>query len=181
MYTLNCAGAYSFSAPGGGGGVYVVDLVRLPAGLAAASSDQKISLLDIEHLRGGPVVSLPTNHGSVRALAALDWAASVVATAGDDGAVNVWDMRAGGRVGGMEAAPRHAVLSLACQGQTVAVGTDLQNHEAVISIWDLRAPTLVRQYQEVHSDDVTEVRQGCCCPARRAAPADWRCVAQMGQ
>ena len=74
----------------------MLDLVRLPVGLAATSSDGRLSLFDPERLRTGPVASRRTGHGSVRALAVAAHSASVVATAGDDGAVALWDLREAG-------------------------------------------------------------------------------------
>lgn len=42
--------------------------------------------------------------------------------------------------------------------QTIAVGTELQNHTASIFLWDVRSnPSPKAHYQEVHSDDITEL------------------------
>lgn len=53
-------------------------------------------------------------------------------------------------------------MSLACSlsGHSIAAGTEFSNHQASILIWDARAGSAPRiQYNEVHSDDVTEVRR----------------------
>lgn len=52
------------------------------------------------------------------------------------------------------------LVSLACSaaGNAIAAGTEFANHQASILIWDARAgsaPSI--RYNEVHSDDVTEV------------------------
>lgn len=51
-------------------------------------------------------------------------------------------------------------MSMACEASTntIAVGTELKDHTASIFLWDVRAnPTPKAHYQEVHSDDVTEL------------------------
>lgn len=41
----------------------------------------------------------------------------------------------------------------------IAAGTEFADHQASIFLWDARAGSAPRlQYNEVHSDDVTEVR-----------------------
>lgn len=53
------------------------------------------------------------------------------------------------------------IVSLACSasGNSIAAGTEFENHQASILIWDARAGSAPQiQYNEVHSDDVTEVR-----------------------
>lgn len=47
---------------------------------------------------------------------------------------------------------------MACntQTQTIAVGTELQNHQASILLWDVRSsPAPKAAYHELHSDDIT--------------------------
>lgn len=47
---------------------------------------------------------------------------------------------------------------MACnaQTQTIAVGTELQNHQASILLWDVRSsPSPKAAYHDLHSDDIT--------------------------
>ncbi|KAL2876713.1 hypothetical protein SGCOL_008079 [Colletotrichum sp. CLE4] len=138
MYNLSCVDDHRF------GDVYVLDIQRLSAGLSAISSDQKLSLFDPARVGQGPVKSYQTNHGNLTCLKTFDWQNSVVCTAGENGEVSVWDMREGSK-------PQVAHFA--------ALGTEFQNHMASVLLWDIRAgPKQRLQYDEVHSDDVTELR-----------------------
>ncbi|OAA63735.1 WD40/YVTN repeat-like-containing domain protein [Niveomyces insectorum RCEF 264] len=142
---------------------YVLDLIPLASGLAAISSDGKLTLFDPAHIGRGPKCAYMTSHGNVTAAKALDAAGSVVATAGENGTVALWDLReptqeaqATVQIGSCDM----NVTSLACdtRTQSIAAGTELADHQASIIIWDLRAGTTPKvSYNDVHSDDVTEL------------------------
>ncbi|KAF4985556.1 hypothetical protein FDECE_16475 [Fusarium decemcellulare] len=154
MYSLTCADGLSL-----GQDVYVLDIHRTSAGLASISSDQFLSLLDPTRLSAGPLRRLPTEHGNLTTLRVFDGNDSLVCTAGENGTVAVWDLRQGTRVAQFQAS-QAPILSMACSPdtKTIAVGTELQNHTASIHLWDVRStPTSKAHYQEVHSDDVTEL------------------------
>ncbi|VUC35828.1 unnamed protein product [Clonostachys rosea] len=151
MYTLTTTDEHRF-----GSDVYVLDLLRTPTGgLVSISSDQKLSLLDPASLRKGPVSSFQTDHGNLTTLRLFG--DNVVCTAGENGNVGVWDLRAGAQV--VQFATSEAPLaSMACnpETQTIAVGTELHNHEASILLWDVRsAPVQKAAYHDLHSDDIT--------------------------
>ncbi|KAK7218024.1 hypothetical protein V2G26_006027 [Clonostachys chloroleuca] len=151
MYTLTTTDEHHF-----GSDVYVLDLVRTAAGgLASISSDQKLSLLEPRSLSNGPVSSFQTDHGNLTALRLFG--DNVVCTAGENGNVGVWDLRAGAQV--VQFATSEAPLaSMACspETQTIAVGTELHNHEASILLWDVRSvPVQKAAYHDLHSDDIT--------------------------
>uniref|UniRef100_A0A8H7NML2 WD40 repeat-like protein n=1 Tax=Bionectria ochroleuca TaxID=29856 RepID=A0A8H7NML2_BIOOC len=126
-----------------------------PGGLVSISSDQKLSLLNPASLSKGPVSSFQTDHGNLTALRLFG--DNVVCTAGENGNVGVWDLRAGAQV--VQFATSEAPLaSMACspETQTIAVGTELHNHEASILLWDVRsAPVQKAAYHDLHSDDIT--------------------------
>ncbi|KAH6991112.1 WD40-repeat-containing domain protein [Ilyonectria sp. MPI-CAGE-AT-0026] len=154
MYSLTCADGLHF-----GRDVYVLDVHRTSAGLAAIASDQSLALLDAARLSQGPVRRLQTDHGNLTTLRVFDANAALVCTAGESGTVAVWDLRQGGRVAQFQAS-ESPILSMACSAdtKTIAVGTELQNHTASIFLWDVRSnPSARAHYQEVHSDDVTDL------------------------
>ncbi|KAF7559307.1 hypothetical protein G7046_g4842 [Stylonectria norvegica] len=162
MYPLTPIAAHSF-----GRDTYVLAIHRTAAGLAALTSDQSLSLLDPARLANGPLRRLPTTHGNVTALSVFDADAALVCTAGENGTVGVWDLRAGTSVAAFQAS-QAPILSLACDAatKTIAVGTELQNHTASISLWDVRStPSAKAQYQEVHSDDITSLAFNPSSPA----------------
>ncbi|PNY23782.1 WD repeat-containing protein [Tolypocladium capitatum] len=169
MYALSNVASHHFSGPDD---VYVLDLHRTAAGLAAITSDQRLSLLDPARLGAGAVTAswAAEEHGTLTALRVFDGGQALVCTAGGNGSVGVWDLRLRGpaaRVARFE--PSEApVLSVACSPstQTIAVGTELHNHAASIHLWDVRsAPTPKAHYQEVHSDDVTSLAFHPATPA----------------
>ncbi|KJZ71595.1 hypothetical protein HIM_08989 [Hirsutella minnesotensis 3608] len=105
-----------------------------------------------------------TEHGNLTTLRPFEEAGegSLVCTAGEDGTVGVWDVRLAGEAARVAQfrASEAPILSMACSAstQTVAIGTELQNHTASIFLWDVRAaPSPKAHYQEVHSDDVTSL------------------------
>ncbi|KAI5467608.1 WD40-repeat-containing domain protein [Mariannaea sp. PMI_226] len=154
MYSLTNSDGFHF-----GQDVYVLDVDRTSAGLAAIASDQSLTLLDPARLSQGPLRRLPTQHGNLTTLRVFDGNAALVCTAGENGTVGVWDLRQGSQVAQFQASEA-PILSMACSAETktIAVGTELQNHTASILLWDVRStPSAKAHYQEVHSDDVTDL------------------------
>ncbi|QGI78191.1 hypothetical protein CEK25_004920 [Fusarium fujikuroi] len=111
--------------------VYVLDIHRTSVGLTSISSDQFLSVLDPTRLSAGPLHRLPTQHGNLTTLRVFDSNTSIVCTAGENGTVGVWDLRQGANV---------------------------VQFQASIHLWDVRStPSSKAHYQEVHSDDVTDL------------------------
>ncbi|KAH8173752.1 guanine nucleotide-binding protein beta subunit-like protein [Sarocladium implicatum] len=162
MYTLNHIDRYRFRPSASQSEVYVLAIDRIATdGIVSISSDQQLSLFrPSAGLTAGPTASWATGHGNLTSLGVFDWQSGLVCTAGEDGSVGVWDLRIagdGGKVAQFKASEA-PILSMACSGstQTIAVGTELQNHTASIHLWDVRSnPSPKATYQEVHSDDIT--------------------------
>lgn len=92
MYNLTAVEEHFF-----GRDVWVLDLVRTSTGgLVSISSDQKLCLFDPASLAAGPVASFQTNHGNISTLKVFG--DNVVCTAGENGTVEVWDLKAGKKV-----------------------------------------------------------------------------------
>ncbi|XXH05463.1 hypothetical protein Hte_011890 [Hypoxylon texense] len=177
MYPLTCVDGYKIPLREE---VYVLDIVPLTSGPATISSDQQLSVFNPTNLSTGPQVNLLTRHGNITCAKAYDGANAIVCTAGEDGSVSMWDLRRDPReaevarltgwnlvaISCMKTMLRSnidnrvPVLSLACSsaGFSVVAGTELQDHQASILVWDVRStPTPKLHYKEVHSDDVTEL------------------------
>ncbi|KAI1355495.1 WD40-repeat-containing domain protein [Xylaria sp. FL0043] len=160
MYPLDCIDEYRIPTREE---VYVLDIIPFASGPATISSDQKLSLFNPLSLKTGPLVNLVTNHGNITCARAFDVNNSVVCTAGENGTISMWDLRQDphqARVTQFTTEGQVPVLSVACSntGFSVAAGTELQNHQASIFIWDVRSPSVPKlHYKEVHSDDVTEL------------------------
>ncbi|KAK4193297.1 WD repeat-containing protein 89 [Podospora australis] len=158
MYALKCADGYKYP----GAETYVLEILPVASGLAATSSDQSLSLFDPVRLSQGPLKKVRTDHGNLTAAKVYDPAGSIVCTTGENGTVSVWDLRESPVKNALSIKGGDDVgfLSLACSNGTnsLAAGTELANHQASILIWDLRSPTAPKtQYNEVHSDDITEL------------------------
>ncbi|KAK1837178.1 WD40-repeat-containing domain protein [Podospora conica] len=159
MYNLSCVDGFKYP---GGDQTYILDLIPTTSGLAVTSSDQRLCLFDPLRLSQGPLKSIQTNHGNLTSAKAYSPSESIIATTGENGTISLWDLRL---------APSHAqalqiqsggapLLSLACSPTTTALaaGTEFANHQASILLWDIRSPAAPRlQYNEVHSDDITEL------------------------
>ncbi|RDA93238.1 hypothetical protein CP533_6524 [Ophiocordyceps camponoti-saundersi (nom. inval.)] len=137
---------------------YILALRRSPLGIAAISSDQRLTLLDPRRLGGSASCwSAPTTHGNVTALSLPKSSSSFDAcTAGEDGSIVLWDLRRTIGPALRFQASSSPILSMAWDESTIAIGTELHEHAASILLWDIRkAPIARAHYQEVHSDDVT--------------------------
>ncbi|GAO13700.1 uncharacterized protein UV8b_01667 [Ustilaginoidea virens] len=160
MYTLSNVAQHRLAGPDD---VYVLAVDQTAAGLAALSSDQQLTLFSPARLSDGPLHQWPTQHGNVTALRVFEADTSLVCTAGEDGTARVWDLRQaawqGACVAQLAGAPS-PILAMACDPstRTVALGTELRNHTASLLLWDVRAAPRPRaHYQDLHSDDVTEL------------------------
>ncbi|KAL2023259.1 hypothetical protein VTK56DRAFT_3382 [Thermocarpiscus australiensis] len=164
MYQLVGTDGYKYPSPE----TYVLDILPVATGFAATASDQTLSLFDPQRLSKGPIRTIRTDHGNLTSAKVYSAADSVICTAGENGAVSVWDLRLDHarvlQIGGTQS----SLPSLACSNEanTVAAGTELANHQASIIIWDLRSPSAPKiQYNEVHSDDITELTHHPTDPA----------------
>ncbi|KAI6354070.1 hypothetical protein MCOR25_008778 [Pyricularia grisea] len=162
MYLLTNVDEHRYAAPASSDIPYVIDIFPLNAGLAAIATDQTLSLFDPSALRGkGAIRTLRTPHANITVASPFDQAQSTVCTAGSDGTVAIWDLRAGaGQVTRQIGTAPTSIGSLACcpGANMVAVGTEYENNQASIVIWDIRTQSApVIQYNEVHSDDITEL------------------------
>lgn len=160
MYNLSKADAYRNP---GSDPAYVLEIAPVDAGLVALSSDQNLTLFNPLRLGQGPIRTIPTSHGNVTCARTFDASNSLICTAGEDGTVSLWDLRLDAsraqvaRLTGSGA----PIVSLACSllGNSIAAGTEFANHQVSILAWDTRTGSAPRiRYNEVHSDDVTEVR-----------------------
>lgn len=94
MYALSNVARHHFAAADD---VYVLDLHRTSAGLAAITSDQQLALLDAAQLGAAAAsASWRVEHGNVTTLSVFDGAGGLVCTAGEDGSVGLWDLRSRG-------------------------------------------------------------------------------------
>ncbi|KAL2211206.1 WD40 repeat-like protein [Sarocladium strictum] len=162
MYALNNIDSYRYPPSQSHPDIYVLAIDRIASdAVVSISSDQRLSLFrPSAGLSSGPTSSWATNHGNLNSLGVFDWQSGIVCTSGEDGSVGVWDLRMAGESAKVAhfTASESPILSMACSAstQTIAVGTELQNHTASILLWDVRSnPSPKAAYHEVHSDDVT--------------------------
>lgn len=93
MYNLTKADA--FQNPGSDP-AYVLEIIPVAGGLAAISSDQKLTLFNPSALSHGPLKTVRTSHGNITCARAFDASNSTVCTAGENGTVALWDLRLDG-------------------------------------------------------------------------------------
>ncbi|KAK4170324.1 WD40-repeat-containing domain protein [Cladorrhinum sp. PSN259] len=161
MYNLACADGYQYRFAPDEDPIYILDILPVATGLAAAASDQTLSLFDPSRLNHGPLKTIRLNHGYGTVAKVYDPSESIVCTTGENGTISVWDLRHDPlKAPAMTIqGPGIPLLSLATSQSThsLAVGTELANHQASILIWDLRTPSLESKqfYSDLHSDDIT--------------------------
>lgn len=90
MYNLSQAEAYQNP---GSDPAYVLEIMPVSGGLAAISSDQKLTLFNPMSLSQGPIKTIRTTHGNITCARAFEQANSIVCTAGENGTVALWDLR----------------------------------------------------------------------------------------
>lgn len=97
MYSLGNVARHQLGGSAADGDVYVLDLQRpadAPGLVAALASDASLSLLDPARLGQGPAVAAWTAGHSGRTSVLRSFGrAALLCTAGEDGAVAVWDVR----------------------------------------------------------------------------------------
>lgn len=108
--------------------------------------------------RPQPVASAPAHRLPVTTLQAID-AYTVVLGAADG--IKVWDLRAGlaQPVAQPALSPSSPVLSLAVlpDKTNLAIGSELLGQDAYIHVYDVRQWAPVRQFADLHQDDVTSL------------------------
>ncbi|RAO67880.1 uncharacterized protein BHQ10_003892 [Talaromyces amestolkiae] len=174
MHTLQATASSSLSLPSG---TYIYAIAATTPSsssgthsqqFAAISSDDSLRLFDGHSLQPTTVLSAKSHDGGVTALkeySGIGPQGSLLATAGRDGAVRLWDARAGElsqrAIVEMRVEKNIPILSLACDpgSHIVVAGTELEAYQATVALWDIRAPVSIRQqYVESHNDDVTELQ-----------------------
>ncbi|KAL7275256.1 ERAD-associated protein [Rhizina undulata] len=142
-------------------GSYIYDIVPVGDGtFAATASDDSIRIFDAATLALKGVVE-GTHSKGVTSLKSVE--ANILATAGRDGVVKLWDVRVGSKDVGRFKKEANAppLLSLAVNRQVnvIAAGTELVELRRVasVNVWDMRKAELKVQYTESHNDDVTEL------------------------
>ncbi|KAH7018371.1 WD domain-containing protein [Microdochium trichocladiopsis] len=158
MYPLSCVDGHKQT--GRDGDIYITNLIPLDAGLVTTSSDQILSMYNPSTIGAGPIRTFRTHHGNITCARVFDGSISTLCTAGEDGSVSIWDLRQNQPEVATLKDNSTSILSLACSstGHTIAAGTELENHQASILLWDVRStPRAKHSYKEVHSDDVCEL------------------------
>ncbi|OKL56014.1 hypothetical protein UA08_08640 [Talaromyces atroroseus] len=163
MHVLHQTAASSLSLPSGS---YIYAIAAAPSHFAAISSDDSLRLFDGQSLQPLAITSAKA-HDGVTALKEFHGSTTdtyLLATAGRDGAVRLWDVRSGqhSKPAVEMRVEKHApILSLSCDpdSHSVVAGTELVSSQATVALWDIRAPAQKRlQYVESHNDDVTELQ-----------------------
>ncbi|KUL90218.1 hypothetical protein ZTR_02118 [Talaromyces verruculosus] len=171
MHTLQATASSSLSLPPG---TYIYAIAATSPSssgtqsqhqFAAISSDDSLRLFDGHSLQPTAVVTAKSHDGGVTALKEYTGNGAggfLLATAGRDGAVRLWDARSSQRASvEMRVEKNIPILSLTCDpmSHTVVAGTELDAYQASVALWDIRAPGTIRQqYVESHNDDVTELQ-----------------------
>ncbi|RMD40127.1 hypothetical protein DV735_g5006, partial [Chaetothyriales sp. CBS 134920] len=119
--------------------------------LAVLSSADEILVLNPQVLSSSPPSPI-AEPGKGLACCAVDETARLIFAGGTDNLVSVFDIRTGHRSASFPIGK--SVTALASRGNDVAVGTELKQHQADLSIWDVRQQKIRWQNNE-NNDDIT--------------------------
>ncbi|KAI5785896.1 WD domain protein [Geopyxis carbonaria] len=160
--TISSTATTNLSTPDGS---YIYSVVRASSSaLAAIASDDSLRIFDPRRLSVHSTI-LNTHNLGVTSLTTVS--EYVLATAGRDGLVKIWDTRLSENeptVVLSNTGSTHPILSLAINPDTgiVAVGTERPENTHAggdVLLWDVRTPKTPKvRYTESHNDDVTELR-----------------------
>ncbi|KAJ5037220.1 uncharacterized protein L3040_007398 [Drepanopeziza brunnea f. sp. 'multigermtubi'] len=155
MYNLNAISSFRIARPAN---VYVYDIVPVAGAIAAISSDDSLRLLDPLALHRGPLTEVKEVHKEVTCMQAVE-SSGLVATAGGDYRVCLWDPRSGEKVWEVRS-DSEPILSLATSSPYgLAAGTEMSGHQSSVLIWDIRKTGFPAvQYYDSHCDDITELQ-----------------------
>ncbi|KAI0676978.1 WD40-repeat-containing domain protein [Trametes maxima] len=161
-YRTSTAPAKSISLQGE---AYVLSIASLPSYYAVSSSSPSNAIHLFDKARLQNAQTLAGHESSITTLRSVPNVANAVTHAllssGKDGAVKVWDERAGSvalRMTASTAGTTRGLLScdVSADGMTIAAGTELQGDDASILYWDPRSPAApLRTHSSTHSDDIT--------------------------
>jgi WD40 repeat protein len=90
MYHLTDTDEYRFP---GTDAPYVLEVIPTVSGLVVTTTDQRVSLFNPTRLRDGPQRANHTGGWNIQAARVLGSQESLVAAAGEDGKIAVWDFR----------------------------------------------------------------------------------------
>jgi len=129
--------------------------------LSADAAGQSLRLTATLGARGGQRSSMHTARISDIQFSPSN--PNILLSCGEDKLVCLWDTRSGQRAaGGWRVTAEAAALAVGATGRAVAVATEAPVNSSddapIISLWDLTAGKLVRQYEDFHSDSVSKLR-----------------------
>ncbi|KAI6250627.1 hypothetical protein HI914_00298 [Erysiphe necator] len=156
MHSLFAKDIFRISTPEN---TFIYDIFRFSKSLAVLSSDDALRLLD-PYAMCTESRKISNVGANVTCCTSLD-RNNLVAVAGSNGEVRIWDMRSSNLRGSVKTDDSVPIVSMAsCSQYVLACGSELINHEASIFLWDLRrigAPPLL-QFNQSHSDDITDLK-----------------------
>ncbi|KAI5784208.1 WD40-repeat-containing domain protein [Pyronema domesticum] len=133
-----------------GNDVYVLGLASISPHLAALTSANNLHLISPQTLQVTATISTPhtllTRYND-----------SLLLTAGFSNTLALVDPRSSTPASTLIAPGEVASIAVSSTGQ-IAAGTNYENAQAIVSIWDPRMATPVRSYNESHNDDITALR-----------------------
>ncbi|KAF2841267.1 WD40 repeat-like protein [Patellaria atrata CBS 101060] len=131
--------------------------------IAVISSDDSLRIFDAD-LNLLPDGIYENIHNSITCVSRFDDDGNIIATAGRDACVKLWDRRTKSKVAEFVTPKKEALSALNCcaSNNAIVAGTELKDDgpgESPIFLWDTRkggSPQL--QYVESHTDTITELR-----------------------
>ncbi|ETN45357.1 uncharacterized protein HMPREF1541_09188 [Cyphellophora europaea CBS 101466] len=121
--------------------------------LAGITSADEVFVVNSGSLDTASGILLPSPPSQITCLVPSDDGRAVICSGKDE--VCVFDLRSYERTTTFKVGK--AVTALACKGTSLAVGTEYLNHQAVVSVWDLRQPSAASWSNAENHDDITAI------------------------
>ena len=158
-------------------GTYVLGLDRCDASVAAALSNQQVTMSDVGTLTSKHKIK-EAHKSTISGVKFVADDSNLLYTTSHDGSLKLWDIRLDCSKAATTFSQGADVKQLKpltafdsnCNGRLLCAGTEQVSHDSFLLFWDARnPPNLMGGYWDSHEDDVTTVRCHPTNPDRLAS------------
>ncbi|KAL4704153.1 hypothetical protein ACJJTC_012969 [Scirpophaga incertulas] len=130
----------------------------------STSNNNGIEIFDLQKDSLSPVCRLSGHTKSLTEVVFSPKEDHLLYSAGNDGLLKLWDLRAGGSCAQEykdkedELIRPFECMDVACNGRILCAGSQVVEDEAYLIFWDQRMPKPLGGYWNTHQDDITQVK-----------------------
>ncbi|XP_065828169.1 WD repeat-containing protein 89-like isoform X2 [Oscarella lobularis] len=161
---MNSLQPVAFASFGDNAYVLHIDAPAEDDSLAAAGSNGVVRIFSRRNLEVKSTLKASGHRKRITGVRFHPENPQLVFSSSDDGCIECWDLREASvsRFYSLRYQPRGRrcfyAFDLNCKGKTLAAGTDAQDGDTYVLIWDVRHSTPLYGFEEIHSDDITQIK-----------------------